>query len=608
MTGLIVAGMHRSGTSLLARLLSDGGWHPGETLPRRPGEEYFEDATFVGIHRAWIDACVPPGDGHLDWGVSTEGAPDVAKLGDVSSVVDEFHLRREMKHHRWVAKDPRVTLFLDRWVRLESLKFVLVYRSPWDVVDSCVRLGHPEFCRSPSIIRRAWLLYNRRLLDFATRHRDRCVLISSESLVADIGAAWTLLDAVVGLEGAHGEGLVDGSRMATRDRHHPVAALTRLLHPECVEVLDALDALADLPRPVGVARRQPFTPEPGGSLPSGVGVQVVIPCRDDGDFLDEALASVDAGCSGPTELTIVDDGSTDPETLRIIDALRTDGRHVVVTSGVGLSAARNAGMRTSNTLAVLPLDADNRVLPTLLAAIPLLERGEADVVHGPWEEFGLRRNVVQPPDASLMTLLPVNTIDACALIRRTVLDDIGGYDESLPHMEDWDVWLAALAIGARFRRLTETTFRYLVRPGSLTASVWADEVRLDATFERILGKHESITGAHTARLVQQLVRSRKDLELMHHAADARAEDAAQHAAAIDADRARLAAQLHQERLDNAAALTSVQEQPDHLVDELSAQRVRRSARLFDSAAQRLARHPRLMSIVGRSITRRDPRR
>jgi len=605
MTGLIVAGMHRSGTSLLTRLLSDGGWHSGESLLRSSTEEHFEDANFVGIHRAWLEACVPHGDGHRDWGVSTGGEPEVSELGDVSSVVDAFSARREAERDRWVAKDPRATLFLDQWARIESLKFILMYRSPWDVVDSGVRLGHPQFCSSPSVVRRAWLLYNRRLLDFATRHRDRCVLISSESLVADVGSTWSFLDDAVGLKGTNDAGLIDGSKMATRDRHHPIAALTSLLHPECAELLEALDALADLPRPAGVAPFRLFAPQAGGALPKGVGVQVVIPCRNDGDFLDEAIASVDAGCCGPTELTIVDDGSTDPETLRIIDALRADGRHVVVTTGVGISGARNIGMRTSRTLAVLPLDADNRVLPTLLAAMSVLERGDADVVQGPWEEFGLRRSLVQPPTVSLMTLLPVNTVDACALIRRAVLDDIGGYDEALPYMEDWDLWLAALAVGARFHRLADTTFRYLVRPGSLAGSVWGDEARRDATFQRILGKHQSVTGPHMARIVLDLVRSRKDLELMHLAADAQAADAADYAAAIDADRTRLAAELHQERLDNATAL---QDQHDEMAGELVALRARRSIRLVDSLARRLAWRSGLMPVIRRWITRRESNR
>lgn len=148
-------------------------------------------------------------------------------------------------------------------------------------------------------------------------------------------------------------------------------------------------------------------------------------------------------------------------------------------------------------------------------------------------------------------------------------------------------------------------FRYLVRPGSLASSVWGDEARRAATFQRILGKHQSVTGPHMARIVLDLVQSRKDLELIHLAADARAADAADYAAAIDADRTRLAAELHQERLDNATAL---QDQHDEMAGELVALRARRSIRLVDSLARRPAWRSGLMPVIRRWSTRRESNR
>lgn len=573
MTGLIVAGMHRSGTSLVAHMLSEGGWHPGEALLAGEREEYYEDAAFVGIHRRWLEQCLPPGEGHRDWGVSSGGEPDATALVDVSSAVVAFCAQRDSERTRWAAKDPRSALFLDQWASVPSVRFVLVYRSPWDVVDSAVRLGHPEFCAHPGLARRAWLLHNRRLLAFAAQHRDRCTLVSSEGLVADPAAAWELLDTVVGLDGAPPEGLVDDSKLVTRDRCHPIAELTRLLHPECAAVLDALDGLADLPRPAGVAVARPHAPVAGGQLPEGVGVQVVIPCRDDGDFLDEAIASVEATCVGPTELTIVDDGSTDAETLRILDALRADGRHVVTGPSAGLSAARNAGLRTSRTLAVLPLDADNRLLPPLLAAVPLLQSGGTDIVHGAWEEFGLRSGVVQPPEASLETLLPTNAIDTCSLIRRSVLDEAGGYDEAVRYVEDWDLWLAALAVGARFHRLPDLTFRYLVRPGSLVARAWDDQVGHEATIRYVLGKHTTVTGTQTARLVLELVNARRQLDALYSSigarvaeAEAQVAEAARHVARADADRAYAVQQWEAEQAARAAMQATLAVEQQAVVD------------------------------------------
>jgi hypothetical protein len=53
-SGIIVAGMHRSGTSLATRFLVAGGWDPGEVLLSSPKEEYYEDSSFVDLHRRWL--------------------------------------------------------------------------------------------------------------------------------------------------------------------------------------------------------------------------------------------------------------------------------------------------------------------------------------------------------------------------------------------------------------------------------------------------------------------------------------------------------------------------------------------------------------------------
>lgn len=644
MTGLIVAGMHRSGTSLVAHLLQEGGWHAGEEQLRRADEEYFEDATFVALHRRWLDECLPPGEGHRDWGVARGGDPQPGMLTDAAAAVAEFSATRDRQRPRWVAKDPRASLFLDQWAAIEPLRFVLVYRSPWDVTDSALRLGHPPFCADPSLVRQAWVLHNRRIVEFAIRHRDRCVVIASEALAADPEHAWNLLAGTVGLEGAAPPGLVDGTKLATRDRCHPIAEITRQLHPECADLLDALDELADLPRPAGDATRPWATLLPGGSLPDGTGIQVVVPCRDDGVFLDEAIASVAAACAGPTELTVIDDGSTEPETLRVLEALRVAGYQVEVTAAVGLPAARNVGIRTSRTLAVLPLDADNRLLASLPAGLALIEADDADIVHGSWQEFGLRARRVDPPDASWESLLPTNTIDACALIRRDLLVRVGGYDAALPFLEDWALWLAGLAAGARFHRLPDLTFRYLVRPGSLVATVWDDDARFAAALHRIIDPHETATGAQMARVVHQLLVAMKADETTRQAlADARA-DALERTAAgvreadflrgqVDAAEAARTAEMsaHAEtaaRVD--AALAHGAEVEARLVDmagardmdrvaldehaakvealhaEIAAMKARRGYRLADALSRRAARHPRLFAVLGRLLGRARP--
>lgn len=501
MSGVVVAGMHLSGTTLVTKLLESGGWHPGAQVLADDRRNYMEDAGFVELHRSWLGTSLPQGEGHADWGLSTGGLPDSSLLRDPVRSAAVYAERRDAQHGRWVAKDPRATLFLDVWSSLPDLRFVLVYRSPWDVVDSGFRVGHGPFCDRPGTVRDAWLRYNELLLEFADAHPDRCHVVAAEALLRDLTLVRALLDQFLGLDDNPTDGVVDPARFVLRPESHAVAAVYREVYPEHTAVLDELDRRAAAGRAVPTSQPAHRRPVPGGSLEAGTGVQVVIACRDDGDFLAEAVASVDEHHAGPTELTLVDDGSSDPETLRVVDALRRSGRHVVRTDGVGLAAARNLGAATSRTLTLLPLDADNRLERPLLLAAELVEQGEADVVHSPWRRVGTVEGQVDPPPVDARSLLPANSVDACALIRRSLFDELGGYLTGLPYWEDWDLWLGAVARGARFHLIDEVGFSYLERPSSMRRKIRDDAALRDEVVALVVGRHLDVVGPHADALV-----------------------------------------------------------------------------------------------------------
>lgn len=504
MSGVVVTGMHRSATSLTARMLAAGGWHPGEALLTSEREEYFEEASFVALHRAWIEedlrgeVPVAEIDSHRDWGILDAKVPahlgsDDSRLIVRAQEARDYATVRQGQHGTWAAKDPRASLYVDVWSQVEDVRFVLLYRNPWDVVDSALRLGAEVFCRRPRIVLGAWLDYHARLVRFARANRERVTVVAAEVVAHAPERAWALFAHVLGMRTTAPAGLIDPARFVHRDDNHAIASLYQEVYPEHAALLAELDALADLPRPAPLRSRVQRRPSIGGSLPPGRGVQVVIPCRDDGDFLAEAIASVEE-CSLPAvELTLVDDGSTDPETCRVFERLSHSGRHVLRADGVGLAAARNAGCATSRTSVVIPLDADNRLRPAARDAVALLERTGADLVHGSWSRFGMDSGRVVPPDMTLETLLPYNQIDALALIRRSLLDRLGGWDEQLPFWEDWDFWLRAADAGAHTHRVSDVLHDYLVRPGSLSMRPLSDRGLGVWVLDRILSKHPGST-------------------------------------------------------------------------------------------------------------------
>jgi len=512
-SGIIVAGMHRSGTSLMTAFLEAGGWHPGEHTLSSPRENYREDSSFVAIHQNWLEAVLPPGDGHPDWGISDGGivprAFDDHHLGEMGSDTARYLSQRNSERDRWVAKDPRGSLFLPMWLENTELKCVLVYRNPWDVVDSAIRLGHGRFCSEPRMILAAWLDYNMRLVEAVSSHSGRCILIASEALKTSTRVVWETLNSYVGVTGDIPHHLLDHEKFVHRTDHHAISALYKAVYPDHWTLLQELDQLASVSREVPSSSKSRSSKQSArvlasGSLPKGSGIQIIIPCKNDGDFLVEAIASVEESIVNDVELTIVNDGSTDSETLRVIESLSQLNYEVIHTDGVGLSQARNLAAERSQTCAVLPLDADNRLRPALLNEITKLENNTVDVVHGPWQRFGLNSDFVSPPDMTMDNLVWGNSIDACALIRRELLQQLGGWDAQLPFWEDWDLWLGAVQANARTEKIDEVAIEYLVRPHSLSRKVHEDKELHKHVVAHITQKQLLLLGPTISRLVRDL--------------------------------------------------------------------------------------------------------
>jgi len=229
-------------------------------------------------------------------------------------------------------------------------------------------------------------------------------------------------------------------------------------------------------------------------------LSVVIPCYNHGEFLNEAIASVESCGGSHWEIIVVNDGSTNPLTLEQLSVLKAQGYQVIDQENQGLSAARNCGIRAAKGCYILPLDADNCVkLPYLTRAIELLEQHpDVGVVYGNLERFGSESGLIQVPRFSVDLLLRGNAIDACAVFRRSIWSDIGGYDSKIPDQlgyEDWDFWLSIAERGWQFLHLEAVGFAYRCRPASMVSGCNIPEQR-SRLFEYICAKHAKLYATH----------------------------------------------------------------------------------------------------------------
>jgi glycosyltransferase involved in cell wall biosynthesis len=182
-------------------------------------------------------------------------------------------------------------------------------------------------------------------------------------------------------------------------------------------------------------------------------VSIVLPTFNQARWLDGAIESVRRQTFADWELLVVDDGSTD-DTPAVVARHAGDGRiRHLPGRRAERAAARNRGIAASTGELVAFLDADDRWLPEklarqveALAAAPAASfcYTLARFVDADDRPLPIRK----PPHAVRGDLFPALMranliIIASVVARRRCLDEVGGFDETLPvyGCEDWDIWL-----------------------------------------------------------------------------------------------------------------------------------------------------------------------
>ena len=502
---ILIAGLHRSGTSLMCRILSRCGLEfPGDL--QEPDQDnstgYYENSTFVSLHRTWFSGL--PYDAWPDWGLSSNSP--ISPLGKYEWTVSAENFVSTLDRARiyssesnsepfWGLKDPRSTLILPFWRSIfnQNLLVVGVYRTPWDISDAFMRISNPLFRVQPHLVLSSWLSYNEALLSYLEAYPHSSSLFASSWLVQDpmriikcLKERWG-----IGLSQLNQDhGLFKQNYLLGLSG---VAALYRLYsiaYPRVYEVLCALDAVADLSTVVTLNSVHPLLATTSELV--NTTVSVIIPTYNPCHFLLEAIASVETAAEGiPVELIIVDDGSDCPESLRLLSALRDSGYNIVVQSNSGLSSARNLGFSLAKSPFVLPLDDDNRALsPYFTHGLDfLLTHPECGWVYGNQLNFGFEHFVHRPGPFDSVSLKTQNYIDACALVRKSMWVSVGGYDIALCALEDWDFWLTSSSFGFHAFYLDMACFEYRVRENSMLRRHLADECQHQSVISYLRSKH-----------------------------------------------------------------------------------------------------------------------
>jgi glycosyltransferase involved in cell wall biosynthesis/SAM-dependent methyltransferase len=231
-------------------------------------------------------------------------------------------------------------------------------------------------------------------------------------------------------------------------------------------------------------------------------VTVMVPVHDYAGVVVEALESVRAQTLENLDLVVVDDASSD-ESLSVVsawvDANAARFNRVLVlcnTGNIGLAGTRNAGFDAAETPFVLPLDADNLLLPECCDHLLAVLQGSAAAFAYPRiPHFGEASELY--PDDIVRGYLPYvpqrlvgsNYIDAMAMVRKDAWFAAGGYRDGLHGWEDYDLWCRFAELGLPGVHLAEDLALYRAHGDSMLHTVTHQGDRIAEVHDAITTKH-----------------------------------------------------------------------------------------------------------------------
>lgn len=221
-------------------------------------------------------------------------------------------------------------------------------------------------------------------------------------------------------------------------------------------------------------------------------VSVIMPCFNDGAYIQEAIDSVMNQTYSNIEIIIIDDGSDDPKTIDILNSISNPAIKILHSKRLRPAGARNFGIGKATGKYILPVDSDDTIDPTYVEkAINILETNQnIGVVYCYADLFGEKKGRWELPKYSFETMLLDNIVFVTAMFYKADWEKVGGFNTKMKAgMEDYDFWLSLLEIGREIYQIPEVLFHYRIKQVSRTTQFQDDCASKQKTYREIYNNH-----------------------------------------------------------------------------------------------------------------------
>ncbi|SHG11571.1 hypothetical protein SAMN05444372_102311 [Flavobacterium micromati] len=200
-------------------------------------------------------------------------------------------------------------------------------------------------------------------------------------------------------------------------------------------------------------------------------ISIIIPCYNDWQYIEQAVASALNQTYNNIEVIIVDDGS-DTKTKKVLSTLKAKVDKIITQENQGVCVARNVGIEEAKGDLILVLDSDDYFEPDFLAlAYRKIIENDSIALITCWSNVvnscGDLLYVTHPTGSDSNEILYYNNAMGSCLFKKEVWRQVGGYDLQMKSgYEDWEFNISIAKKGYKIHVLERILFNYRLTKNS----------------------------------------------------------------------------------------------------------------------------------------------